>query len=442
MKINRISLAIVAGLALVAAAAASLFEPQALLALFSVSSSGVFMAGAAVGDLMPMLEKTVDSLKSWQERKDAEFGKLRADIDRIESKGNLHGLMGGGGPSSEAGREPTLQLRTKAEFIEYFRQKATADDLDGLTLTDFVRGAANMATSTVARKALAIGTDTSGGYAIPSLVMPEILAALTPASSLLSAGAGVVPVSAGAKTYTTAAVNVIPTAAWRLENGAVAESEPTFRAVVAAPQSLAFFFKVSRELLADAPNMDDVLRLAIAQSFAQALDLAGLRGSGTAPTPRGLLNTVGINAVTNGAAGASLATTKYTNFFTGAQAILEDNAPMPTAAIMSPRSRVVLGQLADSTGQPLQVPQMLSQVRLLTSSQVPNNLTVGASTDCSEIYLGDFARMAFIMRENVTIQPLTELFSGNGQIAFVGHVRADVAVWYPQAFAVVTGVRP
>jgi hypothetical protein len=34
-----------------------------------------------------------------------------------------------------------------------------------------------------------------------------------------------------------------------------------------------------------------------------------------------------------------------------------------------------------------------------------------------------------------------ELFALNGQVGFVCHVRADVAVQYPAAFAVVTGVR-
>ena len=66
------------------------------------------------------------------------------------------------------------------------------------------------------------------------------------------------------KQYTTAAVDNIPTAAWRLESGNLAESAPTFRAVVAAPKSLAFYFKASRELLADAANMDAALNVAIA----------------------------------------------------------------------------------------------------------------------------------------------------------------------------------
>lgn len=311
-----------------------------------------------------------------------------------------------------------------------------------ISLADFVRGVAGMATTDAVRASLSTGTDSAGGHLLPSVVMPSVLEALVPASAVLSAGAGMIPVDVGAKSYTQAAIDTIPTAAWRLENGTVSESEPTFRAVAAVPRSLAFLFKVSRELLADAANVEQALILAIAQAFAKEVDRAALRGTGTAPEPRGVLNTSGIIAVANGANGASLATTKYANFFTALQQIMEANGPMTTAAIMSPRSRVVLGQLVDTTGQPLQLPDMLKPVNMLVTSQVPNALTVGSSSDCSEIYLGDFTRMALMFREQISIQKVDQLYAGTGQIGFICHVRADVMVQYPKAFAVVTGVRP
>jgi HK97 family phage major capsid protein len=307
-------------------------------------------------------------------------------------------------------------------------------------LDDFVRGVAGMKTSTAVSAALSVGTDASGGYAVPSIVMPGILEALVPASSLLSAGAGIIPLAEGAKNFTTAAVDTIPTAAWRLERGNIAESEPTFRAVVAAPKSLAFYFKASRELLADATNMTAALTVAIAQAFAKELDRAGLRGSGTNPEPRGILNTPGIKTVANGANGAALA--GFANFFTAAQELLQVNAPMPTAAIMSPRSLVKLGGLADTTGQPLRRPDMLADMRFISTPAVPDDLTVGTATNASEIYVGDFTKLVFMMREQMSIQVAKELFATTGEIGFICHVRADVAVLYPSAFAVVTGVKP
>ena len=86
--------------------------------------------------------------------------------------------------------------------------------------------------------------------------------------------------------------------------------------------------------------------------------------------------------------------------------------------------------------------QVIAQIPFLTTSQIPINLTVGSSTDCSEIYGGNFPMVSFVMRERPSIMLANELFALNGQVGFVCHVRADVAVQYPAAFAVATGVRP
>jgi len=248
---------------------------------------------------------------------------------------------------------------------------------------------------------------------------------MTAQSSVLTAGAGLTLIEP-AQLFTTAAVDTVPTAAWRAESANIVESDPSFRAILAAPKSLAFYFKISRELLADGSDLSRALTTAIAQSFALALDAAALRGSGTAPTPRGLLNTSGVHAVTSGANGSAL--TNYSKLFEGVTSILSADHGMPTAAIMAPRSLVKLGSLLDTTNQPLNVPTMLQPLKMLQTSQIPVNLTVGTSNDCSEIFMGDFSQMQFIVRENVSIQLLRERFAETGQLAFVGHVRADIAV--------------
>lgn len=333
-------------------------------------------------------------------------------------------------------------LRNSADIRAHYNamsNSATRPGEDTIRIDDFMRGVAGMKSTASVHAALSTGTDSTGGYLIPSVVMPGILDALVPASALLSAGAGIVPLNVGAKSFTTAAIDNIPTASWRLESGAVAVSDPTFRAVVAAPKSLAFLFKVSRELLADAPNIGQALNTAIAQAFAKELDRVGLRGSGEAPQPLGILGTPGIQTIANGANGTALA--GYANLLAATQAILQADAPAPLAAIMSPRSLIKLAGLTDSTGQPIEKPSMLENWKLIATSQVPNDLTVGTSSDCSEIYVGDFSKVQFMMREQMSIQVANELFAGTGEIGFICHVRADVAVMYPKAIAVVTGVR-
>ena len=328
-------------------------------------------------------------------------------------------------------------LRNAADFERHYAKNDNSEQ--PYDIADFLRGVGKLRSSEGVQNALSVGTDATGGYAVPGVLMPGILGAMAPVSALMTAGVGIVPLDMGAKTFTTAAVDTIPTAAWRAESGALAESDPAFRAVVATPRSLSFKFKVSRELLADAYGLVDALNQAIAQAFAKEFDRVGLRGTGTAPQPRGILNTSGIQSVTNGANGTALI--GYANLFSATQALLQADAPMPGAAVMSPRSLVKLGGLTDSTGQPVNVPGMLQPLKLIATSQIPNNLTVGTSTDCSEIYVGDFSKMFFAMRESVSIQLLNELYAATGEIGFACHVRADVVLTYPAAFAVVTGVR-
>ncbi len=386
-------------------------------------------------DIKPVIESLAESFVQFKAKHEERVEQLQKSVDDIVTRDVGAQLKG---PADTAAPDLGVKaLRTYPQFKAHYSQKAESQD--PVSVTDFMRGVAGMSATPAVRAALSVGTNTAGGFSVPSQTMPAILAALTPASALLTAGAGIVPMESGAKSVTTAVVAANPTATWRLESGNIAESDPVFRGVLSVPQSLAFYFKVSRELLADGLGLESALMTAIAAAFAKELDRVGLRGTGTAPEPRGLLATSGVQSVTNGAAGAAL--TSYANLFSATQAILQADAPMPTAAIVSPRSLVKLGGLVDTTGQPLRVPTMLEGVKLIATSQIPNNLTVGASTDCSEIFVGDFTKMHFLMRENVSVQLLKEHFAQTGELGFLCHVRADVVITHPAAFAVVTGVR-
>jgi HK97 family phage major capsid protein len=403
----------------------------------------------AMGGLNDTLDKISGAFDDFKRRHDERLEKLETRIARpgaFTGGPSAPAERGSGLVDVETGR-PLLALKAGDDFAQKYRAHGLigTDEFGELRLGDFLRAVAGQKSTDLARKALAVGTDSAGGHAVPNVLMPTILEALVPNSSLLQAGTKIATMeglAAGGKTYTFAATSAIPTASWRNEAGNVAESDPTFRAIVATPRSLAFHFKVSRELLADASNLDGALTTAIGQAMAKALDHAGLLGTGTAPEPRGLANTVGINAVGNGTNGAALGSVLHNNLFAAIAAILAADGPMPTAAIMAPRTMVGFANLRDTTNQPLATPEMLRAVRFIPTSQLPVNQTVGSSTDCSSIFVGDFSRASWIMRETLSIQRLNEVFATTGQIGFVAHVRADFIVEYPTAFAAITGVRP
>ena len=395
------------------------------------------------GSMMDEVKQTID--RNFAEIDSLERRINAAQKERDDSFGGFAEAEGVEWRNPENGAKIPVAFANKGGFREQLQTvfpTATESNLPKASMGEFMRGVAGMRLTESVRNSLLVGTDAAGGFTLPSYLQLQMLEAMVPVSSLLTAGAGVAPLKEGAKNYRIAAINTIPTAAWRLEAGTLATSEPVFRSVDITPQSLSFQFKVSRELLNDASNLDQALFNAIAQAFAKELDRAGLRGSGTAPEIRGILNTTGIQAVTNGTNGASLATTAYANFISAVQAILAANGPMPTAAIMSPRSLTGLAGLLDTTNQPRAQPAILDNTKFIATSQIPNNLTVGSSSDCSELYLGDFSTLIYFMREGVSVQLLKELYAGTGEIGFACHTRVDVGITYPAALALVTGVRP
>ncbi|HEX7338739.1 MAG TPA: phage major capsid protein [Rhodanobacteraceae bacterium] len=334
-------------------------------------------------------------------------------------------------------------LRDEAKIAAKLRteQRAfAADDGKDGNLTAFFRGIAGGRTTESIKASLSEGTDSEGGHVVPSWLLPGILKALVPASSMLQAGANVAVLDQPGDSFKVAALDSVPTAAWRDENGALSESDPTFRSVTIVPRSLAFIFKVSRELLMDAPGMEQSLRVAIAQAFAKEIDRAGLIGTGTAPEIRGVLNTTGINTYSMGADGAEL--TNYAPIIKAARTIADDNAPAPTAIITSNREAETMDLFVDTTGQPLRRPPALDALKFIATSQVPTDDTQGTATDAGSMYLGNWSFATFYMREQLSVLKLNELYAANGQVGFACHARVDLALAYPSAFCTIKGVIP
>ena len=333
---------------------------------------------------------------------------------------------------------PTVSPNVSKFQAHYSQKPDFQASNEPMTTADFLRGVAGMKTTEAVRATLSGGTGAGGGFTVPSRVAPAILDQLQNQSATLQAGARLELIDA-ASTYTFACTDTLPTASWRAESGPVLESDPGFRAVVAAPKSLAFYFKVSRELLQDGVDLERALNTAIAQAFAGAIDRAGLIGSGVAPIPRGIASTVGVHAVSNGANGASL--NSYAKLMEAYGLIVGSDHAAPTAQVASHRDVMKLGGLVDTTGQPLNRPPVLSPLQFIGTSRLPTNLVTGTSNDTSQIVVGDFSELVYVTRENLTIGRLNESFALTGEVGFVCHARVDVGVLRPRAFAVISGSR-
>lgn len=341
--------------------------------------------------------------------------------------------LGGSSPGVDEASDDEEEGFSLAPYrrMKTWAQARTDDEYQGLTLGKYLRSMIVGAKTDVEHRALAGGTDSAGGYTTPTILSATLIDMLRASSVLNAAGAVTVPLRSDSNVIAAVASDPVPV--WRVENAAVTESDPTFRSVTLTPRSLAVLTRVSFELMQDSLNLEQQLPLILATALAKELDRVGLLGTGAAPQPRGIANTVGIGTLALGAA-----LTTYAPLVSARTAVLTANAGMPTAYIMHPRDEGKYAGLVDGQGQPLMGPKAVTDIPFLTTSAIPVNGGVG--TDESTIFCGNFAQMLMGVRTDIRIEVLKERYMDNLQYGLVAHLRADVAVQHAGAFFTITGV--
>lgn len=315
-------------------------------------------------------------------------------------------------------------------YVQRDQEQASFDKyLRGIVTGDW-RGA-------TLERTLSEGTLTAGGHLVPTPLASNIIDLARNAMRVAQAGATFVPMTA--QTLKVPRLTGEGAPAWRNENAPITAGDLTFDAVTFTARSLDRLVIMSRELFEDSdPAAGDIIARSFAAQLALELDRVALRGSGTAPEPRGVLNTSGITTTTHGANGAAI--TNY-DFHLDSLGTVRNSNYEPTAQIQAPRTETSLSKLKDSTGAYLAPPAALAAIPRLHTKQVPTNLTVGTSTDCSELYTGQWNMLGIGLRTGFTLEFLRERYADNGQVAFIAHLRADVQLFQPSAFVVDTGVR-
>jgi HK97 family phage major capsid protein len=320
-----------------------------------------------------------------------------------------------------------------------FRQ----DHLRGITLGNIMRG---MAVGTNGNQnlqnALGEGLDSAGGYTAPEEILREFIDKLRAKSVLFNAGARTVFLDA--KKTNIATVDTDPTPGWRAENAEVSESDMALGNVAFVPKSLAVLVKVSRELLQDSLNIEEILMNSLAQGIATQLDYAGLYGTGLTNQPTGLskiLTDLGYFTELD-VNGATLSLSGNYKPFLNSMATIAGNNDQANAFVMSPRTKYDLGGLVDSLGQPLMPPPLIADnIQILDTSSVPSNIAYGTGTNTSEVFIGNFEHMMLGLRQQLRIEVLSKNFAGNLQVGFLAHLRADWQVSRPSSFTMIKGIK-
>lgn len=379
-------------------------------------------------------EELADSLQYFKQRSEsrARMLSLAGDPGHIEA-----------GTSFDTKQKETraalqgLQVLERGQSVEQWSRENGHSTATDANFDNYLRGiATGKWKGADAERALAEGTQSAGGYLVPTPLSAQVIDLARNQLRVIEAGAITVPMTS--QTLRIPRLTGEGTAAWRLENAALTASDLTFDAVTFKAKSLDRLIVMSRELFEDSdPSASNVIAQAFAAQLAAEIDRVALRGTGVDPQPLGLLNTSGVPITNHGANGTALPDYDWILDSIG---LVRANNFEPSAVLLAPRSQTKLSKIKDTSGRYLDAPANLPKV--LTTNQVPTNLTVGTSNDTSEIYVGDFSQLAIGIRTGFSLRLLTERYADNGQVAFIANIRADVQVLQPKAFAIDLGVRP
>jgi HK97 family phage major capsid protein len=289
-------------------------------------------------------------------------------------------------------------------------------------------------------RAMSEGTLTAGGHLVPTPLSARVIDLARNQMQVLRAGAVTVPMTA--QTLKLARLTGEGTPGWKNEGATItATADLAFDAVTFTARTLTRVVTLSAELFEDAdPSSEDVIANSFAAQVALELDRTALRGSGSAPEPRGVLNTSGITTTTHGANGALI--TNY-DFHLDAVGAVRNSNFEPNAQIQAPRTATSLSKLKEATTNAYMAPPAgLATIPRLNTKQIPINLTVGTSVDCSEVYTADWSQLMIGIRTDFRLLFLRERYLADTlSYAFLAYLRADVQLAQPAAFVVDTGVR-
>lgn len=294
----------------------------------------------------------------------------------------------------------------------------------------------------------------AGGFLVPEAVAAEMIELLRPQSVIMGSNPIVMPMANGNMTFNRQATGV--TAAYVGEQQASNATGVTFSQVKLSAKKLQALVPISNDLLRSASlAADRVVRDDLVLSLATRTDLAFIRGSGTAFSPRGLrfqltgstLETTNILTMT---ASPTLVTVTSDLGRLELALMNADVTPIRPTWLFAPRTLLYLTNLRDGNGN-LAFPEIaVGELRgkpFKVTTQIPINL----NTNESEIYLVDFGHIVVGEHMGIEIAMSTEasyLNAGGTLVSAFAQdetlMRAiqqhDIGTRHLAAIAVLTGV--
>jgi len=387
------------------------------------------LASDAVRSGMPVGEFQAKAIEALSSR-----AKPTADIGLTEREARRFSMVRAIAALAATGAESRKAREAAAFEIEC--SQAVADKIGREARGVFVP-------NEVQKRDLVVGTTTAGGHLVSTdLLASSFIDLLRNRMSVMRAGAQMLTGLQG--NIAIPRMTGAATAYWVTEGNAPTESQQAFDQVTMSPKTVGAFTDLSRKLLLQSSvDVEGLVRRDLATVLGLEIDRVALNGSGTAPQPRGVLQTSGIGAVVGGTNGLAPTWAHIVELWSDVAAA---NADFGTTAFVT--NSKVIGKLmttekATGTAQfvcpgfpDASGVTSIAGARAVVSNQVPSNLTKGTSSGvCSAIAFGNWADLIVGMWGvlDLMVDPYSNSTSGTVRVVALQDV--DVAVRHAESFA-------
>lgn len=254
-------------------------------------------------------------------------------------------------------------------------------------------------------KAMSTGVDSEGGYLVPVQAMPEFIEMLREETVCLRMGARHLTGLVGAPVVFAKQTGGA-TFYWTGENKEIIASMLEVGQLKMVPKKCGALVPISNELVRMGnPDAENMVRQDLILGASSALDQAALRGPGSENQPLGIANTTGIKTVTLGTGAGAVP--DFQNPFVDMEGELADANALRgrLGYVFHPKILRVLKKLrnpyfsGDTGGEYPFLPltnKLVSEIighPFAETTELPVNLTAGGSSNCSEIYFGNWLEL-------------------------------------------------
>lgn len=367
-------------------------------------------------DKVKEAKDTIDRIKELQsEIKNAE-NEEKTELEKLKAKAN--NLKGGEKMTVKDQNGNILNIVNKNEK---FAELTNSQNKENLNLSKFIKGmvTGNWIGAEKEREEFKALSTSTGTVLVPRPLSSQIIDLAR--NKMVLSDIPIIPMESN--NLRIAKIASDPEFDFKKELAVASTSDMTFEGIDLKTKMVYGLMKISLELFNSAANLETVIQNAMAQAIAQAIDKAGIYGLGYDESksqyePLGITNNTGINVLSEV---EPIETSKYTSFVNGIGSITKANGT-PTHIAYNSDIDTSLNLLTDTTGQPLNKPQVLNNIITTVSNSIADNESL--IYDNNSILMG--------LQKNITIDTSAQAGFNDGSIYFRVYAMIDFAVLNPK----------